>query len=285
MRRVLPVILTVALVALSAPAVLAEPKVSGYFETVVSYKVGEDNPYTFGKTLYRLNVSGSVSDNVSYYGRIQGRPETNPTVKRVYLTFSNLGAQGLNVSLGRVSEWYSRLNAGSSEFGVGDFDGVSVALPAAPLTLEALYSVNAGTAGDFTSNGDFVGAYAGYSTEVSGFDVGLSGIVKSRLGGTSGVAYGVSGSVGLGSFGNLYAEASKAYDEDTFDKIHVGANIAALEEATGISAWVEYAVKAKELNFSVSRDLVPGLNLWLSGNMPSGGDLALEIGVTASASF
>lgn len=297
MRRTIALLVLAGLVAFSAPVALAaETKIGGYIETNVEYAIGEDEPFTFGRTFYRINVTSDISENFSIYGRIQGNAgepvnadeDTGevtgaPAITLAYFTYKNLGVEGLNLGVGRQSKGWSRLNVGSSQLGGVTFDGISLAIPAAPATVDVYYSVPAATAGEITPDGAQAVVHVGYSTDVSGVGVGVDGILKNVFG--TGVAYGVSASADIGGFGDVYFELSKSADADELDAIYVGTNISALEPSTGITAFVEYSVKGETVDFKLSRDLLEGLTLWFSGSKPLEGDLGLTLGVTASTSF
>ncbi len=288
MRRLAASLLVSAVLLLGVQVALAAPTVSGYFETNISYEFGATNPYTFGSTLYRLNVSGAVSDNLSYYGRLQGNSGGQPSIPLAYLTYKNLGVDGLDVAVGRQSFWWSRLNAGTSALGVGTVNGgVSLTLRGAPATIHAYYEVlNPGTA-QTPGTSEEIGAHVGYSANVSGFDLGLDGVVRNQLQTGGDTAYGVSASLGVPSFGDLYVEASQTFGASGFDEVHVGSNISLLKEPLGVSAWVEYAVRGAnqgDINFQLSRGLVEGLTAKLGGTR-SGGSFTFTATLTASASF
>ena len=295
MRKLLVALLLSAVVALGAQVALAAPNVSGYIEQKVTYAFGADSPYTFGQTLFRVNVSGDASDSLSYFGRIQATAgkattlvdEDHPLASPVvygYLTYKNLGTAGLNVSVGRQLLYWSRVNNydGESAFAVGAADAVLASYSLGGATVNGYYKVNKPGTKQKLASDEQVGGRVTFKPSAGGLALDLAAVVQVNLTSGGGSGYGVSGSVGLGALGSVYAEVGKkpgATDND----IVVGANIDVLKGA-GVSAWFEYNVDDQNYAFALSRDLVKGLNLSFSGNNDSG-KLAFSATLKASTSF
>ncbi|WP_144440507.1 hypothetical protein [Limnochorda pilosa] len=290
MKKLAVGVLLFALIAASVQVASAQPKVSGFVVQDITYEFGleddpatpdvdESLPYTFGRTTLRVNFSGDVSDNLSYYGRIQGTAGQPVKVKtddagnltedvtgafsvtQANATLKNLGAEGLSLKLGRQYIGWTRLNSFDG-FEDVTIDGLSFSYAPGAAGFDAYYQVTKpGDAQQIASN-EKVGARLTYSSEMGGLNLDLAGKVASDFA-ANGFGYGLSGSLGLGDIGDVYTEWGKNPDDTDF--LVAGANISALEAATGISAWVEYDVNASTYAFELSRELIEGITAYFDG--------------------
>ena len=267
-------VLVFALVAAMAPAAFAEPTFSGYVLQSIEYRFGdlqddattpddESKPYTFGKTTLRVNISGNVGENLSYYGRIQGTGNSNPTVTLAYGDIKNFGVEGLSFRIGRQSISWTSLNSFDGLFSETR-DAVSASYSADAVGFNAFYSPSAVATAIDPFDGDLFGARVTYGTDVNGFAIDLGGQLLKELADDGKLGYGVGATVGLSSFGDAYLEWGKNVDETDF--LVIGSNIAVLEDATGISAWVEYDVEGEEFAFELSRKLFDGFTAYFGSD-------------------
>lgn len=262
-------VLVFALVAAMAPAAFAEPKVSGYVLQSVTYTIDDDDtnpPYNFSETTLRVNISGDASEQLSYYGRIQGKAGAGGSdlgVTLAYGDIKNFGVEGLSFRIGRQSISWTSLNSFDGLFSATR-DAVSASYSTDAVGFNAFYSPNAaGTAIDPFSD-ELFGARVTYGTDVNGFAIDLGGQLLKELADDGKLGYGVGATVGLGTFGDAYLEWGKTVAETDF--LVIGSNIAVLEDATGISAWVEYDVEGEEFAFELSRKLFDGFTAYFGSD-------------------
>ena len=299
MRRFAPALLAAAIAVLPAAGALAAPTVGGSLLLDYKYSLTDQNATLFEDyARLRVDVSGDAGDSVSYFGRLQAEADTDAGKQPVsftlstpllYATLKNVGVDGLNVTLGRQSIWWSIVNNYSKAYGRGsNVPAVVVSYSADPASVTAFYSFDQNTE---------VGARVSYSAQVGGADVSLAGSVF-KIEGSEPTGLGVTASVGLGSIGSAYVEAGqgireavdpnaqvKTYRVADEQYVVVGANVDVLKQATGISGWVEYDVKGQDLAFSFGRELVPGLTLYLGGEKPNDKELSASLTAEVSLSF
>ena len=282
MRRLLPVAIVAALMAVTASAALASPNVSGLVLADYEYAIGTDNAeLTESYILGRVNVSGDVGENLSYYLRLDAGTDQSAapqfSLPLVYATLKNVGAEGLNVGIGRQAVNWSIVNKYHKFYRrTSNVPGFTVNYKLDPVTLDGFYTLDA--------TGNDMGARARYSTDVGGAALSLSGQVYTREG--SGARFGAAASVGVDGFGSAYAQAGQGTLNDEEEQfVVVGATIDVLKAATGVSGWVEYDVKGQNLGFSFGREILPGLSLYLNGDKPKDEDLGLSILAELLVSF
>lgn len=296
MKKVAVVVLFFALIAASVQVAYAQPKVSGLVLQSMTYEFGiEDDattpedetetPFTFGETMLRVNFSGDVSPTLGYYGRIQGNAGAGGSslaVAQAYGTLKNFGVDGLSVNIGRQFIGWSILN-NFDGFEWTTIDGIGVNYSADSVGVNAYYRVNdAGEPQGIASDAK-IGARLTYDTAMAGLDVSVAGKFEKALEEDGGFGYGFGGSVALAGLGDVYAEVGEnAADNnaDGLDYIVLGANISALEDATGISAWVEYDVNAESYAFELSRELIDGLTVKFGGEKDDPFAATLELAVS-----
>lgn len=245
MMRKLSIVLTaVALMAVLATAAFAQPNFSGQVlvRNEVTFPSGGSTSYTWNIIGY-VNASGSVSDQVSYYARVQGshsltdKPSSSVTLPYAYIDVKNLVGEGSTLRLGRQSI------AWEPSYWFGGLISYS-AIEAASLTLKAADNVNvqafAQLAASKPSFGGRVALNVGPGT------LGLkarSSYEKSERK----IGYAVDADFEFAGV-HVNAELGKKPDapSDKMDIQIVGLSFDAIKDATGWNNWIEYNANSRD---------------------------------------
>ncbi len=289
MRRILLTFVVALLVALSTQVALAEPKVSGLFYHTVTYELGATSPYTFASSSFlRLNVSGNVSDNLSYFGRVQGNQNSGANVVRANATYKNV-IPGLSVTLGREFVDWDRLNYfNGSGFDYKSVDGLVFNYSAGSASINAYYQVNNSATAKKLFSDERVAARLTTKLGAGGLSLDVAGKADMLLATGGGFGYGVSGQANVPGLGSVYAEVGENPNNTNasgMDYIIAGANIDLLK-SVGVGAWVEYSVTKQAYAFQLSRGVAQGVTLYFGGNNDNAQkDLKLSVTAEFAISF
>lgn len=247
MRKLSMALTAVAVVALMATAAFAQPTIGGMVYISNGYDF-DASKYTFDG-FGRVNVSGSASDKVDYYVRLQGdwgKDASGFSLPLAYIDVKDLVGAGSTLRLGRqsITGWSVHNNFYSAGLFSGTRNAASLTVNAADnvtlrgfvdlvaessttepqLGLKATFNVGAGSLGVNVRNQDVEGKReTGYSVDAA---VSFAGV-------------------------NLNAEFGKKADGK--DIQIVGAEFDAITNAIGWNNFVEYDVAAKAWALGLSK--------------------------------
>lgn len=226
MRKLFVLLTVVALVAVMGTAAFAAPSFSGLLRYEPRFSFDEGFEAQNGGLLAIVNASGSASDDVSYYFRLQASGTTtagNFSMPLAYIDVKELLGEGSRVRLGRQGA-----GTGQGFLNGGTRHGISVNVPTGDVTMFAFT--------DQTFSDVFAGRI-GYG--LAGGDVGFN--VRSEVdGGDRVLGYSADVDFSFDGFGNVYGEFGQTPAADKLDIVFVGVSIDAIKEATGWGNYLDF---------------------------------------------
>ena len=277
MRKISVVLTAAALMVVMATVAFAAPDITGmvYLSNETVFE-DPDTTTTFSG-FARVNFSGSVSDNVSYYARVQGNWNAQPTVPLAYVDVKNLLGNGSTLRFGRQSVgWYIENNfAGLSR---GTENAVSVTVPAADnVTLRGFVELK---------EEPKLGARATFAVPAA--TIGLN--VRSQVEGEGSskerkTGYSVDADVkfsGVQLYGEIGKWAVRPKDYTSDDIRIVGASFDAITNAIGWDNFIEYDIAEKNWAVGLSKTHANKLTTAFTLEGGDGDDLTLTTEVYVS---
>jgi len=299
MMRKLSIVLTaVALMAVMATAAFAQPNISGLLYVTSKVTFGDETETGFGG-FGRVNISGDVSENVSYYVRVQGGwgssasgltgtgkvnidddPEAkeiegtftlqnNAVVPLAYIDVKNLLGSGSTLRIGRQSlAWYVH-----NEFGglhATTENAVSLTMSAADnVTLRGFVTL---------AENPKLGARAAFATPVGTLGVN----VRSEVPGSEReIGYSVDADLSFAGV-NVNAELGQTVGSDELNIKIIGVGFDAITDATGWDNFIEYNIQTEKWAVGISKTVYQNLDLDFTVSGGKGADTTLTTELSVS---
>jgi len=253
MMRKLSIVLTaVALMAVLATAAFAQPNISGQVlvRTNVNFPESGDTTYTFlGRAL--LNFSGSVSDQVSYYARLQtdwAGTSNYTSLPYVYIDVKNLVGENSTLRLGRQGIYWAPHNW---------FGGlIADDFRAASLTLNAADNVELRAFGELESSDQRFGGEVSFKVGPGTLSVNALSAVASS--GEREIGFSADAKLSFAGV-NVWGEVGKTPGNDDLDIKLIGVSFDAIKDAIGWNNWLEYDIEAEEFAIRLGKTHGNGL--------------------------
>jgi len=298
MMRKLSIVLTaVALMAVMATAAFAQPNISGSLYVKSEVTFGDETETDFGG-YGRVNISGDVSENVSYYVRVQGgwgssasgltgtakenkenaqeikgtvTLQNNAVVPLAYIDVKNLLGSGSTLRIGRQSLDWDVHN---------EFGGLHATTEnAVSLTMSA--ADNATLRGFVTlAEKPKLGARAAFATPVGTLGVNVRSEFNEKKSERE-IGYSVDADLSFAGV-NVNAELGQTVGSDELDIKIIGVGFDAITDATGWDNFIEYNIQTEKWAVGISKTVYQNLDLGFTVSGGKDADTALTTELSVS---
>lgn len=293
MRKLSLALTAVALLAVMATAAFAQPNITGVLYVASDVTFGDKTEYAFGG-YGRVNISGSVSEDVSYYARIQGgwgslapttsaevkdpsssdaldidlTADTNAVVPLAYLDVKNVLGSGSTLRFGRQS-----VSWGVHNYFAGLSSGT---MPAVSVTLSAADNVTLRGFVQLAGSDPLYGAKATFNVPAGALGLNLRSGVN---GGERKLGYSVDADV---EFSGVHLNAEVGKTVAGSDLQIVGLSFDAVSDAIGWDNYIEYNIPAKRWAVGISKDHANNLTTAFTVNGGEGRSTVLTTELSVS---